>query len=734
MPRLFRTTAICCYMLISAVVSPCAVVAQQALTLSVQANPQASTNTSTVKLDWWSNRARETLLDEAPHWVSFDLDTVLLDTLRSSPRIQSVSRNASVSLEQIIQQDAAFDPNLVFETRLGRTNDPVGNALITGGPPRLIEESLTTRGGVQKTFRRGTQIDMSQELGLLDSNSNFFTPPNQGNTRLSLSLTQPLLERGGRVYNERLLTQARLDSRVSWQEMRGQVEQRIADVIDAYWRLYELRCHLLQQRELLRRGERLQSLLEGRQQLDTSRIELAKARQRVARRTDRLLQLKAELQIQQARFIGLVGSNQLTRTNETLELIPLEIPGFPNINLELRDALVRGLENRPEVRAATADLESAALAIRVTRTELRPQLTSFFEGYLAGLNGRSDITRSFGDQFSEGGPGVAGGVSYEMPYGRRAARSRYREAQYRYQQRSEELREAMQVTRAEIATAIVNAQTAMAQRETKYRLLATAWDEEVILTKRWEMMAGDGANVGTVLETLLDAQQRRTDAERELTSAATRYVSSLVDLQRAMGTLLINLEITPVRDSCGNQIHFLHSDSQSLDEVSVGGMIQSDQSHTPLMDADRDAKDQAAGRRENQSAEESTELPNDAQQRPILNAPAEPIPTPSVPSPELDSSDATPPEATSPLPIPSYARTRVASRYTSPSNSPQKQTDSTDRSQEAQIEMPNLRIPPPLGRVAPIRPTDESLRPQRLPSVHSSPTTNPNSTQPRTES
>ena len=122
-------------------------------------------------IDWWHGEVTQTVLD-TPRWVTFDLETVLLDTLGNSPRISSVSRRTSVVMEKIIQQDAAFDSAVLFESNLGRTNDPVGNSLITGGPPRLIEESLTTRAGIQKTGRRGTTIDLSQELGLLNSNSN----------------------------------------------------------------------------------------------------------------------------------------------------------------------------------------------------------------------------------------------------------------------------------------------------------------------------------------------------------------------------------------------------------------------------------------------------------------------------------------------------------------------------------------------------------------------------------
>ncbi len=525
---------------------------------SSAATPTFIASTDSTRLDWWNEKVSASLLDQ-PRWVTFDLQTVLLDTLTMSPRIKGVSQRTSVALEQIVQQDAAFDPSILFDGKIGRTNDPVGNSLITGGPPRLIEESLTLRGGMQRTTRRGTEINLNQEIGLLDSNSNFFEPARQANARLSLSLTQPLLGRGGRVYNERLLTQARIDSKSSWQEMRGEVENRIAEVIDAYWRLYELRCQWMQQHELLKRGKRIEDILQGREEFDASRIELAKARGRVARRVDRQLLIEAEIQKQQSRLASLVGSEELAMADGQLEMIPLQSPVIPAIDIELRDAVVRGIENRPEIRVATADLESAALAIEVTRTELMPELTGIIDTYLMGLNGRYNVGESLTDQFTRGGPGISAGLQYELPRGRRAARSRHREAHHLYQQRSEELRETIQLARAEIETALINANLALAQQQTKRRLLTTAMEEETVLTRRWEMMGGDGAAVGTVLENLLDAQQRRTDAEREWTTAQIRYLTSLVELQRAMGTLLIREGIQPIRSHCDNSIEFIHS-------------------------------------------------------------------------------------------------------------------------------------------------------------------------------
>ena len=506
---------------------------------------------------WWQPIVTHSIL-EKPTWVAFDMEAILLDTLRSSPRIQSVSSRTSVAIENIVQQNAAFDSSVLFETGVGRLNDPVGNSLTTGGPPRLIDNTLDAKAGLRRITRNGATIDLSQELGLKNSNSNFFIPDRQGDTRLALSLTQPLLDRGGRVYNERLLTQARIDSRVSWEEMRTEVEQRIAEVMTAYWQLYELRCHLLQQKDLLHRAQRIESLIQARQDFDAGRIELAKARQRVARRQDRVVTLEAEVRKQQARIVGLIGSEQLYDPSGGLELIPKEPPNCIPVHIDLRSAVQQGIENRPEIRAATRQLEAAALTIRVTRAELVPQLNAVMDAYLAGLNGDYGVLQSFGDQFSRGGPGLSAALEYEMPQGRRVAKSRVRQAQYRFRQRSEELRETIQTTRAQIETAVANIEAALAFQVTKQQLLETAIVEEAILTRRWEMMATDGNTVGTVLENLLDAQQRRTDAEREWTSAQTQYLTALIDFQRAMGTLLIGSGIQPDQQPGSSEVQFNH--------------------------------------------------------------------------------------------------------------------------------------------------------------------------------
>nr|WP_037230014.1 TolC family protein [Rhodopirellula baltica] len=534
-------------------------------TLVLPPEPSEVTTAVQTVAPWWESIAFSGLL-QTPDQVSFDLPTVLTDTLETSPRISSVSRRTSIAYEKIVQQNAVFDPTLLLEGGYGRVNDPVGSTLTTGGPDRLIQNSVIASGGFRKLTRRGAVVDLTQELGTLDSNSLFFEPNPQGNSRVSLSITQPLLATSGEVYNTRLVTQASIDSRIAWQEMRSEVESHLVDTFQAFWRLYERRCHLVQQRSLIERGEQIARIVDGRADLDSGPLQRIKVQRRLANDRDRQIEIEAELQRLQVRLRTLVGSPELTAMKQSVELIPLANPEIPKEDIDLKDAIVRGLEYRPDIQAATQELASAGLGINVTRNELKPQLDAVFDAYLSGLRGNNRFFQAFGDQFTEG-PGLTATLQYSLPYGRRAARSRVREARYRYQQRSEELRQSLLVARREIETALIQADANFRLRESKAITLQAAIREEEIAMRRWELLAGDGGPTALVLEDLLETQKRRTESEQLFVTAQVSSIISLIELQKAMGTLLMTEGVEPSR--CGNtsQIDILQMEPVEIDQL-----------------------------------------------------------------------------------------------------------------------------------------------------------------------
>ncbi len=493
---------------------------------------------------WWETQVSGPLLD-SPQWVSFDLHTIMMDSLAHNPRIAAVTYQAGVAMEQIVRQDAVFDPTMLLSSKLGSTNDPVGNTLTTGGPKRLSEDSWNHRAGMVKTNRDGTQVDLSQQLGYLNSNSVFFKPNDQGNARLSLSVTKPLRNGAGQVYNERLVVQARIDANLTNQQMREEVQDRIAQTMTTYWQLYQTRCQLLQIRSLLERGHELQNIVVARREFDVGDLELSKVNARMVRRRDQLIKKELELRNLQTQLVALVASESLRSESIPLEMIPVGAPMIVDMNFDLKDAVVEALNHRMDVRSAALDMESASLELAISRNELLPQLNAIAGGYLAGLNGQSDMIRSFGDQFSLARPGVNAGLEYQMPYGRRAARARNRAAHQQFMEKTERYRETVVQTRAEVEIASRNLQTALAALKIKSQVYTEAVRQESLVRQRWEMLGPDGRNGALVLEDLLDQQDNRANAEQDLVAGEVAYLIAMVNLQQAMGTLLISEGISP---------------------------------------------------------------------------------------------------------------------------------------------------------------------------------------------
>lgn len=485
---------------------------------------------------WWTSQVAGTIL-QAPNWVSFDLPMVVVDALQHNPHIQAVTHRSAAAYEQIVTEEAVFDPSLAFSSKLGSTSDPVGNVLTTGGPRRLEENSWANRAAVTKLSRRGTQFEVSQQLGLLDSNSLYFQPKDQGNARLSLGLTKPLLRGAGKLYNERLIVHARLSSSVTEQQMREEIQDRIAQTQIVYWSLYQARCHLLQLQASIERGEQIRSVLQTRQDWDAGALELSKVTARMARREAARIRKELELKNLQTQLIALIASESLPEQSGDLEMIPLTVPEIVDIQLSYPDLLAEALNHRTDVHLAILNLEDVSLRLAISRNELLPVLNAIAGMYVSGLRGNSDVAEAFSDQFTLGRPGAHVGVEYAMPYGRRSANARNRAAQHQFREMSERYRDVILTVRSEVEIAARSLETAVRSVDIKREVRREAEYQEMLVRQRWELF-GTGDQGVTILEDLLEQQDNLAIAEQELATSETDYMIALIELQNAMGTLL----------------------------------------------------------------------------------------------------------------------------------------------------------------------------------------------------
>ena len=508
-------------------------------------------------LAWWEPQVRGSLKPSTAQ-IPLDVNSLLIDALRYSARIRAISDNAVIAETAIMQTAAEFDPTTFMESKFVRTSVPTGSSLDAGfNVARLREEDWFTRGGVRRKTTSGGNLELSQRIGLKDSNSNFFLPDNQGNSRLSLSYSHPFLRGAGKCYNTNLIVLAKIDTEVAIDRTKSELQDQLLEVVEAMWDLYLQRALLVQRQTHVQRAEIILDWLESRQDLDALMSQVARARAAVAVRKTQLIRTVTMVSNAESKLRSLVNWPNV-EGSRGWELIPIESPMTEPVPLNVNDTLVTALQNRQEVDAAAREIEAARVKLNVAKNELLPVLNGVVESYVSGLRGDFGIGRSLVDQFSTGEPAYTAGVLFEVPWGRRAANANHQRRMAELRQLSSKFEATVAALNAEVEIAVREVETTYQELQAKRELVLAAQADTTYLHKRWESLPGDERSASFLLEDLLDSQDRLASAEAAYSQAPVDYTLSLVRLNRSMGTLLQEEKVEMIRgsDNCVPNIHF----------------------------------------------------------------------------------------------------------------------------------------------------------------------------------
>jgi outer membrane protein TolC len=467
----------------------------------------------------------------------------VIGALRHSPQIRAVSQFPLVQEARIVEAKAEFDLRAFMESTFDRPSDPVGNVLVTGGPSRFREQNWSYAAGVRRKTTWGGSLEVSQRIGFQDNNSVFFLPPQQGNARLVLSFTQPLLRGAGESLNASRTVLAGIEAAAAWEQFSAELQDHLLRVTRAYWQLYLNRAALLQKQHLHEQANVILSDLEGRRTIDSSHSQIVRTRAAVAARRSELARARRNVQNAEARIRSLVNAPELSNGHD-LELVPAEHPAQALVPVNLQEASRTALEYRPEIAEAVKKTRAAAVRLNVSRNELLPTLDLIMETYLSGLEGNGDIAQALGDQFSVGEPGYSVGLELDVPLGRRGAMALHQRRRLELRQLMSELDATAVTLLTEVEIAVGEVDTSYHEMQGKYHAMIAAEEDVRYLRERWRILPGEDRTASFLLEDLLDAQERLAAEQISLTRAQVDYTMALVELKRATGTLLQHENVT----------------------------------------------------------------------------------------------------------------------------------------------------------------------------------------------
>jgi outer membrane protein TolC len=494
---------------------------------------------------WWIRGQRASIGDNGGA-RTFSVEELYQRALQHSKQIRVFSDLPLIRETGIQEAKGAFDTNTFLQGKFGHANDPVGNVLTTGGASRFKQDQWDFEVGAKKKFVTGTEVTLSQKAGNTDNNSIYFTPNPQSTANLSLSVVQPLLRGAGVSYNRSIMRVAKIDSQVAMSEFIRQSESHLLEITRTYWALYAARVMYLQKAKLVEETGRVADEMRARQEVDARKTQLFRAQSALASRRSDLIRSEAAVRNAQDRLRALTSDPELLDAPES-ELIPADRLILSSAPVDAQQAAQAALRNRPEITQAFLQLQAASIRENMARNELMPELNLVLEGSLGGLTGQ-DMGTAYGKQYNEGGPGYGIGFVFSFPLENSIGRAHLERRKLEMRQQLNQIKTTIDTVLLEVKVSAREVATAYRETQAKYEAVrAFTEDLESIQARRTIQDLRDEVQAANYLDTMLDAQDRRSDAEEEFIRAAANYQIAVVNLERAKGNLLVYSDVTVMR-------------------------------------------------------------------------------------------------------------------------------------------------------------------------------------------
>lgn len=493
-------------------------------------------SSTTIDPFWWREFVLDTILSRET--VPISPGELAIKTLQHSPTVTLLAARPQAVRTTVIEEAARFDWNMFVESRWRDTTEPIGSSLTTGGPNVYRNHELTNEAGVNRTNRMGGELSIGQRFGNEQSNSQFFLPPNQGATTLTIDYSQPLLQGAGRAINESNIVLATLASDSADMEFVSQVQDLLTDVNRGYWQLYLSRATLLIERRLYHRATKTLDILRKRESVDASKEMISRAELAIASRKARLITARRVLLDQQSFLRNVVNSPDLDRP-EFNEFVPTGMPVVEQLDLSVEDAFVTAVQNRPEIASSLAQIRSANVRQQIAENELLPELNLVLQTYAQGLRGNFDLEQAFSDQFNGAEPSYSAGLLFQVPIGRRAANARRTRREIEVGEMTAQFRVELERILFDVTTQLRQLDATRRSLQTNLKALVAASETLRLLETRHRLLSSEqDRNSSLRLQDILNSHVRVSDAEIAVVRSQVEHTLAMNRLRRSLGVLV----------------------------------------------------------------------------------------------------------------------------------------------------------------------------------------------------
>jgi HAE1 family hydrophobic/amphiphilic exporter-1 len=315
------------------------------------------------------------------------LAEVIERVLKNDPdlRIARIAREQAGY--QVTAAMGAYDPVLGLKAYHTKAVSPVASVL--GGTPdgKLTQTEFNITPQLSGLTPWGGSYQFNWSNSRQQSDSQFLTLNPQYPTTASLNLTQPLW-RGLRFDPNRYRIEvARAGQKLSREQLRQHVIERVTLAIDAYWELVYAWNNYQVQTEAVRLAEKQYE--SNRRQVEQgilAPVDVTAAQTQVATFQQSLFGAQQALTAAENSLKQLILPDR-TDLMWSAAIVPETRPDVAPTAVPLRDAVSQAMTSRPELAESMIALDANKLDVRLNRDQTKPQINAFANLSATGLAG-----------------------------------------------------------------------------------------------------------------------------------------------------------------------------------------------------------------------------------------------------------------------------------------------------------------------------------------------------------
>jgi len=476
------------------------------------------------------------------------LEECILFALENNLNIAVEVLNPELAETSASFEKESFLPSLSFNYGTQESNNPSYSWIEAAGQVTSMYDDYGIQ--LEQLFPMGGSLSMSLYSYKNETNQKFQTINPRYGSRLSFTLTQPLLRDFGFKVARREILVANNNAQISEANFKESLIQTIYDVEAAYWEYVYSLENLKAKKQFLKLAQDL--LAKNKREVEVGMlapIEVLSAESEVAAREADIIEAENLVKNNEDTLKTIINLAE-NKDVKLLDIIPVDEPTYEKKDISLDEALLTGMKNRPDLEASRIDIKSRDIELNYAKNQLLPGLNLQASYVSPGVSGTQilykdnnpltdvivgtipgDATKALEDAFSFEYKNWSVGLTLSIPVETIFSRAQLAQAKINFEQAKLRLKNDEQQAFLEIRNAVrnVNSNYKRIQAYKAARELA----ERTLKAEEKKLEVGLSTNY-----TVLQYQRDLADAKSSEIRAIIDYNLALAELDRVLGTTL----------------------------------------------------------------------------------------------------------------------------------------------------------------------------------------------------